>query len=139
MPMTDEEVDTKIHDDPFWHNMIEAEQNARWMIENMRRRAVAAGFGPAASTCSEEEAAQGQDSVATPEQRRMLMGDDNGAQAGPATLTRVYTSIATGDNNEDDGDEEEVNISWQRSTRLEQGDNNEDYLMTCARRYKRLM
>jgi hypothetical protein len=138
-PMTDEEVDAEIRDDPFWHNMIKAEQNARWMIENMRRRAVAAGFRPAASIRSEEEAAQGQDSIATPEQRTMLMGDDNGAQARPATLTRVYTSIATGDNNEDNGDEEEVNISWQRGTRLEQGDNNEDYLMTCAHRYKRLM
>jgi hypothetical protein len=77
--MTDEEVDAEICDDPFWYNMIEAEQNARWMIENMRRRAVAAGFRPATSTRSEEEAAQGQGSVATPERRTMLMGDNNGA------------------------------------------------------------
>jgi hypothetical protein len=137
--MTNEEVNAKICDDPFWHNMIKAEQNTHWTIENMRRRAVAAGFGPATSTRSEEEAAQGQDSVATPEQRTMLMGDNNSAQAGPAMWTRVYTGIATGDNNKDDRDKEEVNISWQCSTKLEQGDNNEDYLMTRAQRYKRLM
>jgi hypothetical protein len=137
--MTNEEVDAEICDDPFWYNMIEAEQNARWTIENMRRRAVAAGFGPATSTRSEEEAAQGQGSVATPERRTLLMGDDNGAQAGPVTWTRVYTSIAMGDNNEDNGDEEEINISWQHSTKSAQGDNNEDYLTTRARRYKRLM
>jgi hypothetical protein len=109
--------------------MIKAEQNAHWMIENRRRRATAAGFGPATSTCSEEEAAQGQDSIATPKQKTMLMGDDNGAQAGPVTWARVYTGVATGDNNKDDGDEEEVNISWQCSAKSEQGDNNEDYLM----------
>jgi hypothetical protein len=137
--MTNEEVDDKLCNDPFWHNMIEAEQNARWTIENMRRRAVATGFGPATSTRSEEEAAQGQDSVATPEQKTTLMGDNNGAQARPATWTRVYTGVATGDNDKDDRDEEEVNISWQHSAKSEQGDNNEDYLMTHARRYKRLM
>jgi hypothetical protein len=108
--MTNEEVDNELCDNPFWHNMIKAEQNAHWTIENMRRRAVAAGFRPATSTCSEQEAAQGQDSVATPEQKTMLLGDNNGAQAGPATWTRVYTSVATGDNNEGDRDEEEVNM-----------------------------
>jgi hypothetical protein len=137
--MINEEVNDELRDDPFWHNMIEAEQNTHWTIENMRRRAVAAGFRPATSTCSEEEAAQGQDSVATPEQKTMPMRDDNGAQAGPATWTRVYTGVATGDNNEDDRDEQHLNISWQCSTKLEQGDNNEGYLMTHAHRYKRLM
>jgi hypothetical protein len=59
MPMTNEEVNDKLHDDPFWHNMIEVEQNTCWTIKNMKRRAIAAGFGPATSTHSEEEAAQG--------------------------------------------------------------------------------
>jgi hypothetical protein len=135
--MTNEEVDAEIWDDPFWHNMIEVEQNAHWTIENMRRGVIAAGFGPTTSTRSEEEATQGQDNVATPEQRTTHIGDNNGAYAGPVTWTRVYIGVATGDNNEDDGDEEEVNISWQRSTRLEEGNNSEDYLMTRARRYKR--
>jgi hypothetical protein len=83
--MTDEEVDTEIWDDPFWHNMIEAEQNAHWMIENMRRGVIAVGFGPTTSTRSEEEATQGQDNVATPEQRTTHIGDNNGAYAGPDT------------------------------------------------------
>jgi hypothetical protein len=137
MPITDEEVDAEIWDDPFWHNMIEAEQNACQMIKNMRRGVIAAGFRPTTSTCSEEGAIQGQDNIATPEQRTTHIGDDNGAYARPVTWTRVYTGVTTGDNSEDNGDEEEVNISWQRSTRLEQGNNSEDYLTTCARRYKR--
>jgi hypothetical protein len=69
----------------------------------------------------------------------MLIRDNNGALAGPVTWTRVYIGVATGDNNEDNRDEEEVNISWQHSTKSVKGDNNEDYLMTHARRYKRPM
>jgi hypothetical protein len=137
MPMTDEEVDAKLCDDPFWHNIIKVEQNAHRTIENMRRGIIATGFGPTTSTCSAQEAAPDQDNVTT--QETTFRVDDNGAQARPVTWTRAYTGVAMGDNNEDDGDEEEVSISWQRSTGLEQGGNNEDYLETRACRYKRLM
>jgi hypothetical protein len=135
--MTDEEVNTELHDDPFGDNIIKAEHNCHYMIKDMEKRAIAAGFRPATSTCPEEEAVLDGDNIITLKQSTTPLRDNNNTEARPSAWTRVYIGIATRDNNKDNRDEEEaVNITW-RTWPGQQQDNEEGYLVMHAYMYKR--